>query len=107
MVTKSLYNYFYDLLVEGILTLLVISPIIYGYLRLVSTAGEYYFITLQVFILVVTIVLAQIYPNIITPYFNKFKPIRDPALSLKIKNLAAKTAFPLADIKVKIDGKYD
>lgn len=95
MVTKTLYDYIYDLFVEGILTLLVISPIIYGYLRLVSTGGRYYFLFLQVFILVVTIILAQVYPNFIAPYFNRFKSIKDEQVKFKIKNLALKTGFPL------------
>lgn len=95
MSTKSLYSYTYDLFVEGILTLLVISPIIYGYLRVVEIGGDYYFWGLQIFILLITITLAQIYPNIISPYFNKFRSIRDESLRLKVKNLVDKTSFPL------------
>jgi STE24 endopeptidase len=95
MVTKTLNDYIYDLFVEGILTLLVISPIIYGYLRLVTLGGKYYFIFLQVFILALTIILAQLYPNIITPYFSRFKSIKSAEMKFKIGNLAAKTGFPL------------
>jgi STE24 endopeptidase len=102
MVTKTLYDYIYDLFVEGILTLLVISPIIYGYLRLVSIGGKYYFIFLQIFILVITVILAQVYPNFIAPYFNRFSTIQDEDVKFKIRNLAAKTGFPLGEIKVKV-----
>jgi len=106
MVTKTIYSYFYDLIVEGLLTLLVISPIIYGYLRVVEIGGDYYFWGLQIFILITTVTLAQIYPNIIAPYFNKLKSIRSPTLKIKLKNLADKTSFPLEDIKIKVGGKF-
>lgn len=34
-VTKTLTGYLYDLIFDGILTLLALAPIIYGYLRVV------------------------------------------------------------------------
>lgn len=34
-VSKTLANYLYDLVVDGILTLLALAPVLYGYLRVV------------------------------------------------------------------------
>lgn len=93
MVTKTLTGYIYDLIVDGILFLLFgLAPILYGYLRIVQIAGEYYFFFLQIFIFLVTIFYAQIYPYV-TIYFNKFEPIKSEELLKKIKFLTIKSGF--------------
>lgn len=91
---------------EGVLFLVVIAPVIYGYLRVVEVGGEYFYLFLQVIILVVTVVYAWIFPYA-TIYFNKFKEIKDPELKLKINNLIIKTRFPLKEIKIKVNNEYD
>ncbi len=58
-------------------TLLVLSPVLYGYLRVVEYGGDSYYIFLQIFVFVVTIIYAQIYPYA-TIYFNQFKDIANP-----------------------------
>jgi hypothetical protein len=39
-VSKNLGNYMYELVVDGILTLLALAPVLYGYLRVVEIGGE-------------------------------------------------------------------
>lgn len=76
-VSKTLASYLYDLVVDGILTLLALAPVLYGYLRVVEIGGESYYLFLQIFVFVVTIIYAQIYPYAII-FFNNFKDISDP-----------------------------
>lgn len=59
----------YELVVDGILTLLALAPVLYGYLRVVEIGGDSQYLFLQIFILVITFVYAQIYPYAII-FFN-------------------------------------
>lgn len=92
---KTIYNYSFDLMVEGLAFCIVIAPVIYGYLRVVEVGGEYFYVFLQVIILVMTVLYAKIFPYA-TIYFNKFKDIKNDDLRFKINNLITKTHFPLA-----------
>lgn len=74
--------------------MVVIAPVIYGYLRVVEVGGEYFYIFLQIIILIFTILYAKIFPYA-TIYFNKYKDIRDSSLKLKLRNLILKTRFPV------------
>jgi hypothetical protein len=105
-VSKTLASYLYDLVVDGMFTLLALAPVLYGYLRVVEIGGESYYLSLQIFVFAITAIYAQIYPyaNI---FFNKFKDISDPELSIQIKNLALKTHFPANEIRIKVSGEYD
>lgn len=44
--TKTFYSFWFDLCVEGFLFLVVIAPVIYGYLRVVEVGGEYFYLFL-------------------------------------------------------------
>jgi STE24 endopeptidase len=82
--------------------MLVIAPVIYGYLRVVEVGGEYFYIFLQIIILIVTILYAKIFPYA-TIYFNKYKDIKNLDLKLKLNNLITKTRFPVDEIKIKVN----
>lgn len=82
--------------------MLVIAPVIYGYLRVVEVGGEYFYIFLQIIILIVTILYAKIFPYA-TIYFNKYKDIKSLDLKLKLNNLITKTRFPVDEIKIKVN----
>ena len=96
----------YELVVDGILTLLALAPVLYGYLRVVEIGGESKYLFLQIFILVITFTYAQIYPYAII-FFNEFKDIVDPELLNQVQNLALKSDFPPTEIKIKASGQYD
>ncbi len=85
---------------------MVIAPVIYGYLRVVEVGGEYFYVFLEIIILVITVLYAYIFPYA-TIYFNKFKEISNEHLKLKINHLIIKTRFPLADIKIKVNNEHD
>ena len=76
-VKKTLSSFVFGIMVEGILTLVPVVPILIGYLRVVEWGGDLFYLLLQAFILVVTIIYAHIYPYI-TIFFNNFKDITSP-----------------------------
>lgn len=78
----------YDLFVEASLMLIIFPPIIYGYLKVVDYGGEDFYIFLEVFVLLVTIILTWVHPNLIAPLFNKFSELKDTELRLKIFTIA-------------------
>ena len=45
-----------------------------------------------------TVLLAQLYPVLIAPIFNKFEPVRDEQLVERLKALAAKSGIQVADV---------
>jgi STE24 endopeptidase len=45
-----------------------------------------------------TVVLAQLYPILIAPIFNKFVPLADPALADRVKALAGRAGVQVADV---------
>lgn len=51
--------------------LIIIPPILYGYLLVVDYSGEYFYLSVEFFVFVVTLLLDWIHPNLIAPLFNK------------------------------------
>ena len=45
-----------------------------------------------------TVVLAQLYPVLIAPLFNRFEPLRDAALAERIRALASRAGVRVADV---------
>lgn len=105
-VSRTLQNYLGDLVIDGILTVVFMLPVLYGYLRLVEEGGERFYFFLLIFTLLATIAYVQVYPYL-TIFFNKFKPVADPELLTQIANLALKAHFPAEEIRIKVNGEYD
>jgi hypothetical protein len=76
-VSRNLKTYLKDLVIDGIITVVFMLPVLYGYLRIVEVGGESYYFFLLVLTLIFTIIYVQVYPYM-TIYFNKFKPVSDP-----------------------------
>jgi STE24 endopeptidase len=49
-----------------------------------------------------TVLLAQLYPVLIAPIFNRFTPLDDPGLVERVRALAARAGVPVADV-VRMD----
>jgi STE24 endopeptidase len=45
-----------------------------------------------------TVVLAQLYPVLIAPIFNKFVPLADPSLAARVRGLAERAGVEVADV---------
>ena len=61
-VSRTLQNYLGDLVIDGILTVVFMLPVLYGYLRLVEEGGERFYFFLLIFTLLATIAYVQVYP---------------------------------------------
>jgi STE24 endopeptidase len=49
-----------------------------------------------------TVLLAQLYPVLIAPIFNRFTPLDDPGLAGRVRALAERAGVPVADV-VRVD----
>lgn len=70
---KTFQLFCYDMVVEGALMLIILPPILYGYLEVVDAGGEYFYLSVEIFVVVVTLLLTWVYPNFIAPLFNDFQ----------------------------------
>lgn len=79
------------------------SPVLAGFLKIVSYFGGNFFYYLWLFILGVQTFLVTVYPIFILPMFNKLTPLEDGKLKSEIEALATRLNFPLKHLYV-IDG---
>jgi len=71
------------------------SPILAAIIKIVYWGGDYFFIYLWVFAVMMTLFLMTVYPDFIAPLFDKYTPMPDGQLRTDIENLAASVEFPL------------
>jgi len=76
------------------------SPILAGIIKIVFWGGDYFFIYLWVFAVLMTLFLMTIYPDLIAPLFDKYTPMPDGELRSQIEALAASVEFPLYKLYV-------
>lgn len=84
------------------LIVLLTSPIIY----IIKAGGQYFFIYLWLFAVLITMFFMTIYPDVIAPLFDKYTPLEDGELKKGIEDLACSIEFPLTKIYV-VEGKYE
>lgn len=78
-------------------------PIGAGFLKIIQSTGNAFFLYLWLFMLGVQLVGITIYPTLIVPLFNKLTPLEPGELKQRVEALAEKLKFPLAELQV-IDG---
>jgi len=100
---QSFSLYFYDLFMEMILAVVIITPIVSGFIKLIQWGGTHFYIHVFLFLLVVQVIMLYLIPNVIQPLFNKFVPLEEGELKKRIEELAKKLSFPLKEIFV-MDG---
>jgi len=79
------------------------NPILLGLLYVIEIGGKYFYIYVEIFVILVAFIMITIYPHLIAPLFNKFTELEDGELKEKIKKLAEQVNFPLTKIFV-VDG---
>lgn len=82
------------------------SPVIAGFLKIIDYFDDKFIFYLMGFILVVNLIAMTIVPTLIMPLFNKFTPLEDGELKTAIEKLALEQKFPLTKLFV-IDGSKD
>ncbi|KAK3028763.1 hypothetical protein RJ639_037984 [Escallonia herrerae] len=100
---QTVWLFFRDMIKGIVLAVLIGPPIVAAIVVIVQKGGPYLAIYLWVFMLVLSLVMMTVYPILIAPLFNKFTPLPDGELRVKIENLAASLKFPLKKLFV-VDG---
>lgn len=100
---QTVWLYFRDMIKGIALSIVIGPPIVAAIIVIVQKGGPYLAIYLWGFILILSLVMMTIYPVLIAPLFNKFTPLPQGELRLKIENLASSLKFPLKKLFV-VDG---
>jgi len=82
-----------DLLLKLALSLLLGAPIIWVILWLMQTAGDFWWIAAWGVWTGFTLLMSWAYPTLIAPLFNKFIPLEDKELHLRIQRLLDRCGF--------------
>lgn len=87
--------------VKGLLVSLTLSlPITSAIIAIVQRGGDFFFIWLWAFVSIVSFVFMTIYPSVIAPLFDTYKPLDDGPLRTSIEKLAESLKFPLKKLFV-------
>jgi STE24 endopeptidase len=85
--------WFSDLLKSLIVSLLIGAPLIAVVLWLMDTAGPAWWLWAWVFWMTFNLLLMVVYPLLIAPLFNEFKPLADETLAIRVKALMDRCGF--------------
>ena len=85
--------WFSDMLKSLIVSLLIGAPLIAVVLWLMDTAGPAWWLWAWVFWMTFNLLLMVVYPLLIAPLFNEFKPLADETLAIRVKALMDRCGF--------------
>lgn len=87
--------------IKGILLSLTLSlPVTSALIAIVQRGGDYFFLWLWAFVSVFSLLFMTIYPSVIAPLFDTYRPLDDGELRTSIEALAQKLKFPLKKLFV-------
>jgi STE24 endopeptidase len=92
-----------DMLKNQLLTVVLGTPILSAFLKIIQLTGNVFFYYLWAFSVTVMVIMITVYPIVIVPMFNKLSPLQDGPLKTGVENLAKRLNFPLDALYV-IDG---
>jgi STE24 endopeptidase len=96
--------YIKDFVITQALTIVIGSPLLAAFLKIIDYFGRRTFATyVMIFLVAVQVIMIAVYPILIQPLFNKLEPLKDGEVKLKTEELARKLKFPLGKLWV-IDG---
>ena len=82
-----------DIVKNFIVSLLIGLPILIAILYLMNSSGEFWWLYTWLVLSGFSLLMFWLYPSFIAPIFNKFKPLENGELTLKINQLLKKTGF--------------
>nr|XP_042898833.1 CAAX prenyl protease 1 homolog isoform X2 [Parasteatoda tepidariorum] len=97
---QTLGFYFKDRIKKFIVMQAVMLPILSIIVHIVKIGGDYFFIYLWVFCVLISFILLTVYADYIAPLFDKFTPLPEGELRTRIENLAKSIEFPLKKLFV-------
>lgn len=75
-------------------------PLLYGVLWIFQSTGDYWWLVSFIFLTVFQFILVWLYPTVIAPLFNKFKPLDSEELKQGIEELVHKAGFNAKEVFV-------
>lgn len=87
-----------DLFKSVLLSVAIGMPVLYAMFWFMRSAGEWWWLWVSLMITAVQIFFTAVYPTLLAPLFNKFKPLADVDLKNKIEALAKKIGFKMSGI---------
>ncbi len=100
---QSLKLWITDMLKSQALMVVLGTPLLSAFLKIIQVTGTNFFYYLWVFSVVVQMFAVTIYPTFILPQFNKLSPLEPGELKTSVEAMASKLNFPLKSLYV-IDG---
>ncbi|XP_050393950.1 CAAX prenyl protease 1 homolog [Patella vulgata] len=100
---QTLGFFFKDQIKKIVVMQCIALPITASLLYIIKIGGDYFFIYVWLFTLVMSLLLVTIYADYIAPLFDKFTPLPDGELRRNIEKLAESINFPLKKLYV-VDG---
>ena len=91
--TTTYRVWFLDFLKATMLSLLLLTAVIFGGLMLVETSPRFWWFLVWCFFLAFTIFITYIAPYVIEPLFNRFTPVEDGSLKEAIVALASRAGI--------------
>lgn len=85
--------FFTDLIKQSMVGLALGAPLLFAALWLMQSAGDYWWLYLWLVWSAFNLVMLAVYPTFIAPLFNKFSPLEDMALKVRIEALLIKCGF--------------
>ena len=92
-----------DFLKTQMLSLVLVPPILAGFLKIIEVTGNQFFFYVWAFTAGIQVFMISAYPVLILPLFNKLSPLEEGKLKTDTEELAKKLKFPLHELFV-IDG---
>jgi STE24 endopeptidase len=89
----TLSLYLSDLAKQSLVSIIIMLPVIFIALWIFGNLGNYWWFWLWIFLSIFNVTMLAIYPLYIAPIFNKFKPMEDKKLKIKIEQLLKKCGF--------------
>lgn len=87
--------------IKGLLVSVAISlPVTAAVIAIVQSGGDYFFLWLWAFVSVISLLFMTIYPSVIAPLFDTYRPLDEGPLRTNIEALAASLKFPLKKLFV-------
>ncbi|SFV86263.1 Peptidase, M48 family [hydrothermal vent metagenome] len=91
---KTTINTLIGDMAKGFILMMVIGlPLLYTILYLMSEMKQYWWLTVWLVLTGFSLLMLWLYPTFIAPIFNKFNPLENQELKVKIDNLLKRTGF--------------
>lgn len=94
-----------DQIKSYVVSTIITVPLSIAAIYIIKAGGDYFYIYLWLFAMLVVFFLMTIYPDYIAPLFDKYTPLPEGELRTQIEALAETLKFPLYKLYL-VEGKF-